>query len=164
MEVCKTIVTRCTKDPKRRRKDGRLAGNVSFYAVSKDGKFAGGSIYPGAKMAVHDGDSAKLVPCDPFIARAPEREALTDSSGGAGAVFVGRVKPTVSRGAVPVGFTHPDRKEHDQRGDARDCQPGPDLERGRIVLGRRAGARPPRPAHLASPRWSGGSRRAGRRP
>src|SRR5262249_3644501 len=52
MEVCKTIVARCTKDPKRRRKDGRLDGNVSFYAVSKDGKFAGGSIYPGARMAV----------------------------------------------------------------------------------------------------------------
>jgi N4-(beta-N-acetylglucosaminyl)-L-asparaginase len=72
MEVCKTIVARCTKDPKRRRKDGRLAGNVLFYAVSKDGKFAGGSIYPGAKMAVHDGDSARLVPCDPLIERTPD--------------------------------------------------------------------------------------------
>ena len=133
MEVCKTIVTRCTKDPKRRRKDGRLAGNVSFYALSKDGKFAGGSIYPGARMAVHDGDSAKLVPCDPFIARAPEREALTDNSGRAGAVFVGWVKPTVSRGCVG-GFHPPDSQEHGQRGDARDCQPGPDLERGGVVL------------------------------
>ena len=60
---------RCTKDPKRRRKDGRLAGNVSFYAVSKDGKFAGGSIYPGGRMAVHDGDSARLIPCDPLVER-----------------------------------------------------------------------------------------------
>jgi N4-(beta-N-acetylglucosaminyl)-L-asparaginase len=73
MDVCKTIVTRCTKDPKRRRNDGQLAGNVLFYALSKEGKFAGGSIYPGARMAVHDGDSARLVPCDPFIERAPER-------------------------------------------------------------------------------------------
>jgi N4-(beta-N-acetylglucosaminyl)-L-asparaginase len=72
MDVCKTIVARCTKDPKRRRKDGRLAGNVIFYALNKEGKFAGGSIYPGAKMAVHDGDSARLVPCDPFIDKAPE--------------------------------------------------------------------------------------------
>jgi N4-(beta-N-acetylglucosaminyl)-L-asparaginase len=73
MDVCKTIVSRCRKDPKRRRNDGQLAGNVSFYALSKEGKFAGGSIYPGARMAVHDGDSARLVPCDPFIERAPER-------------------------------------------------------------------------------------------
>ena len=69
MEVCKTIVTRCTRDPKRRRQDGRLVGNVSFYAVSKDGKFAGGSIYPGGRMAVHDGEQGRLVPCDPLLAR-----------------------------------------------------------------------------------------------
>jgi N4-(beta-N-acetylglucosaminyl)-L-asparaginase len=64
MEVCKTIVTRCTRDAKRRRPDGRLAGNVQFYAVNKAGKFAGGSIYPGGKMAVHDGEQARHVPCD----------------------------------------------------------------------------------------------------
>jgi N4-(beta-N-acetylglucosaminyl)-L-asparaginase len=67
MEVCKTIATRCARDPKRRRPDGRLAGNVSFYAVNKDGKFAGGSIYPGGKMAVHDGEQARLVPCDALL-------------------------------------------------------------------------------------------------
>ena len=42
MEVCKTIATRCSRDPKRRRSDGRVAGTVSFYAVNKAGKFAGG--------------------------------------------------------------------------------------------------------------------------
>ena len=47
--------------------DGKTTFNVSFYAVSKDGKFAGGSIYPGGKMAVHDGDSARIVPCDPLF-------------------------------------------------------------------------------------------------
>ncbi len=73
MEVCKTIVSRCTRDPKRRDKEGRLIGNVSFYAVNKDGKFAGGSIYPGGRMAVHDGDSAKLVACDPLFDKAPGR-------------------------------------------------------------------------------------------
>src|SRR5262249_12845776 len=39
MEVCKLIATRCIRDPKRRRADGRVDGNVSFYAISKDGKF-----------------------------------------------------------------------------------------------------------------------------
>jgi N4-(beta-N-acetylglucosaminyl)-L-asparaginase len=71
MDVCKTIVARCTKDPKRRRKDGRLAGNVSFYALSKDGRFAGGSIYPAGKITVHDGETARAVQCDPFIEKAP---------------------------------------------------------------------------------------------
>ncbi len=71
MDVCKTIAARCTRDPLRRRKDGRLAGNVLFYALTKDGKYAGGSIYPGAKMAVHDGDSARLVPCDSLYDRPP---------------------------------------------------------------------------------------------
>jgi N4-(beta-N-acetylglucosaminyl)-L-asparaginase len=73
MSVCKTIVSRCTRDPKRRDKEGRLLGSVSFYAVNKDGKFAGGSIYPGGKMAVHDGDSAKVMPCDPLFDKAPPR-------------------------------------------------------------------------------------------
>jgi N4-(beta-N-acetylglucosaminyl)-L-asparaginase len=73
MEVCKTIVSRCTRDSKRRDKDGRLIGSVSFYAINKDGKLAGGSIYPGAKMAVHDSDSAKVVICDPFYDKAPSR-------------------------------------------------------------------------------------------
>jgi N4-(beta-N-acetylglucosaminyl)-L-asparaginase len=69
MEVCKTIAARCARDPKRRRKDGRVAGNVSFYAVNKDGKYAGGSIYPGGRMAVHDGESARLVSCDALLER-----------------------------------------------------------------------------------------------
>ena len=67
MEVCKTIVTRSARDPKRRRSDGKVVGNVSFYAVNKDGKFAGGSIYPGGKMAVHDGEQARLVACDALL-------------------------------------------------------------------------------------------------
>jgi len=73
MDVCKTIVTRCERDPRRRAKDGRLIGSVSFYAINKEGKLAGGSIYPGGKMAVHDGDSAKVVPCDPLYDKAPSR-------------------------------------------------------------------------------------------
>jgi N4-(beta-N-acetylglucosaminyl)-L-asparaginase len=73
MEVCKTIVSRCTRDPKRCDKEGRLIGNVWFYAINKVGKLAGGSIYPGGKMAVHDGDAAKLIPCDPLFDKAPGR-------------------------------------------------------------------------------------------
>ena len=51
------IATTSVRDPKRRRPDGKTTFNVSFYAVNKEGKFFGGCIYPGGKMAVHDGDS-----------------------------------------------------------------------------------------------------------
>jgi N4-(beta-N-acetylglucosaminyl)-L-asparaginase len=35
--------------------------------VSKDGKFFGGCIYPGGTMAVHDDDTARVVPCEPLF-------------------------------------------------------------------------------------------------
>ena len=66
METCKRIAATSIRDPKRRRADGKTTFNVSFYALNKDGKFAGGSIYPGGKMAVHDGESGRLVSCDPL--------------------------------------------------------------------------------------------------
>lgn len=56
------------QDPK-----GRPNFDVKFYCVTKDGRFAGGSLWAGAKLAVHDGDSAKLVDCSPlFDEKSPE--------------------------------------------------------------------------------------------
>ena len=46
------------RDPKR-----RPNFDLKFYCVSKDGRFAGASLWSGAKMAVHDGESARLVEC-----------------------------------------------------------------------------------------------------
>lgn len=66
MDACKRIATTSVRDPKRRRPDGKTTFNVSFYAVNKEGKFFGGCIYPGGKMAVHDGDSARVIPCEPL--------------------------------------------------------------------------------------------------
>ncbi len=66
MDACKRIATTSVRDPKRRRLDGKTTFNVSFYAVNKEGKFFGGCIYPGGKMAVHDGDSARVIPCEPL--------------------------------------------------------------------------------------------------
>ncbi len=52
---------------------GRPNFDIKFYAVTKDGRFAGGSMWAGGKMAVHDGDSAKLVDLTPlFDEPAPE--------------------------------------------------------------------------------------------
>jgi N4-(beta-N-acetylglucosaminyl)-L-asparaginase len=66
MDACKRIATTSIRDPKRRKPDGRTTFNVSFYALSKEGKFFGGCIYPGGRMTVHDGDSARVVPCEPL--------------------------------------------------------------------------------------------------
>src|SRR5262245_29375725 len=67
MAACKRIATTSVRDPKRRRPDGKTRFDVSFYAISKEGKFFGGCIYPGGKMAVHDGDTARRVDCEPYF-------------------------------------------------------------------------------------------------
>ena len=46
---------------------GRPNFDVKFYAVARDGRHAGGSLWAGAKMAVHDGESARLVECTPLF-------------------------------------------------------------------------------------------------
>jgi N4-(beta-N-acetylglucosaminyl)-L-asparaginase len=74
MDACKRIATTSVRDPKRRGPDGRTRFDVSFYAISKDGKFFGGCIYPGGKMAVHDGETARLVLCEPLYEKRPPRE------------------------------------------------------------------------------------------
>ncbi len=72
MEVCKTIATRCTRDPRRRRPDGRLLGNVQFYAINKEGKFAGGSIYPGAGWPCTTANRPATFPATPFTKSDPQ--------------------------------------------------------------------------------------------
>ncbi len=62
MEACKRIAAH-TKYPRLRDAKGRPNFDVKFYCVTRDGKYAGASLWAGAKMAVHDGDSAKLVDC-----------------------------------------------------------------------------------------------------
>ncbi len=64
METCKRIATTSVRDPGRRRSDGKTSFGVSFYAVNKKGEYAGGSIYPGGSMAVHDGETARVIGCD----------------------------------------------------------------------------------------------------
>jgi N4-(beta-N-acetylglucosaminyl)-L-asparaginase len=42
---------------------GRPNFDVKFYCVARDGRHAGASLWAGARMAVHDGDAARLVDC-----------------------------------------------------------------------------------------------------
>ncbi|WP_152052181.1 N(4)-(beta-N-acetylglucosaminyl)-L-asparaginase [Tautonia marina] len=62
LEACKQIA-RTNLNPKLRDDQGRPNFDVTFYCVRKDGSFGGASIWSGARMAVHDGDSARLVDC-----------------------------------------------------------------------------------------------------
>jgi N4-(beta-N-acetylglucosaminyl)-L-asparaginase len=73
LEACKRIAatnkSKRLQDPK-----GRPNFDVKFYCLSKGGEFAGASLWAGAKMAVHDGDSARLVDCASLYDEAPPAE------------------------------------------------------------------------------------------
>ena len=62
IEVCRRIAA-SNKLPRLRDAKGRPNFDVKFYCVTKDGRYAGGSLWADARMAVHDGDSARLVNC-----------------------------------------------------------------------------------------------------
>ena len=62
LEACKRIVA-TNRDPRLQDSQGRPNFDVKFYCVSKDGRFGGASLWAGARMAVHDGESARLVDC-----------------------------------------------------------------------------------------------------
>ncbi len=62
LEACKRIAA-TTKSARLRDSKGRPNFDVKFYCVTKDGRFAGASLWAGAKMAVHDGEAARLVDC-----------------------------------------------------------------------------------------------------
>ena len=120
MDVCKTIVRRCTKDPKRRRKDGTLAGNVLFYALTKDGKYAGGSIYPGAGW--------RCTTATPPGSSPATRSSRTAPSGRAEAIPVrrGTARPGGGEGIGRKSGSHPCLPCHRQsRTSTTDLQTGP---------------------------------------
>lgn len=60
LEACKRIAE-TTKAARLRDDQGRPNFQVQFYALAKDGRFGGASLYAGSKMAVHDGDRPRLV-------------------------------------------------------------------------------------------------------
>lgn len=62
LEACKRIVA-TNRNPRLRDAKQRPNFQVKFYCVAKDGRYAGASLWAGAQMAVHDGDSARLVDC-----------------------------------------------------------------------------------------------------
>jgi len=72
IEACKRIAA-TNRNPRLRDGKGRPNFQVKFYCVAKDGRYAGASLWAGAQMAVHDGESARLVDCAPlFDEAAPE--------------------------------------------------------------------------------------------
>jgi N4-(beta-N-acetylglucosaminyl)-L-asparaginase len=65
LEACRRVAA-TTRDPRLRDAKGRPNFQVKYYCVAKDGRYAGASIWAGAQMAVHDGDSARLIDCAPL--------------------------------------------------------------------------------------------------
>ena len=59
--TCKRVVETSTRDPRFRDDRGRPNFNVVFYCLTKDGKYAAAHIHGPASLAVHDGDSARMV-------------------------------------------------------------------------------------------------------
>lgn len=62
IEACRRVVA-TNKSPRLQDAKGRPNFDVKFYCIDKSGRFAGACLWAGAKMAVHDGDSARLVDC-----------------------------------------------------------------------------------------------------
>jgi N4-(beta-N-acetylglucosaminyl)-L-asparaginase len=63
IEACKRVVA-TNRLPRLKDAKGRPNFDVKFYCLGKDGRFAGAALWAGAKMAVHDGDSARHVDCE----------------------------------------------------------------------------------------------------
>jgi N4-(beta-N-acetylglucosaminyl)-L-asparaginase len=62
LEACKRVAA-TNRLPRLRDAKGRPNFDVKFYCVARDGRYGGASLYAGARMAVHDGDTARLVDC-----------------------------------------------------------------------------------------------------
>jgi N4-(beta-N-acetylglucosaminyl)-L-asparaginase len=65
LEACKRIAT-TNRIARLRDSKGRPNFDVKFYCLTKDGRYAGASLWAGAEMAVHDGEAARLVACTPL--------------------------------------------------------------------------------------------------
>jgi N4-(beta-N-acetylglucosaminyl)-L-asparaginase len=74
LEACRRVA-QTNRDKRLQDDKGRPNFDVKFYCVSKSGEFAGASLWAGAKMAVHDGDSSKLVDCTPLYDEPPPPES-----------------------------------------------------------------------------------------
>jgi N4-(beta-N-acetylglucosaminyl)-L-asparaginase len=46
-----------------------LQFDISFYALRRDGEFAGASLWNGAKFAVNDGGASRIEPCTSLLER-----------------------------------------------------------------------------------------------
>ena len=46
-----------------------LQFDLSFYALRRDGEFAGASLWNGHKFAVNDGGQSRIDPCTPLLER-----------------------------------------------------------------------------------------------
>jgi N4-(beta-N-acetylglucosaminyl)-L-asparaginase len=91
--ACRRVVA-TNLNPRLRDSKGRPNFQVKYYCVAKDGRYAGASLWAGAQMAVHDGESARLVDCTPLYDEA-------------GPCLAGRVQRAEERPNSPTHDTAP---------------------------------------------------------
>jgi N4-(beta-N-acetylglucosaminyl)-L-asparaginase len=63
IDALKRVVTVTTRNPRFRDPQGKPNFGVIFYGLTKSGEFAGATLKGPAQMAVHDGESARLIDC-----------------------------------------------------------------------------------------------------
>lgn len=59
--ACRRVAQVCKRNPRFRDASGKLNGTVAFYCLSKSGKFGGAKLGEATGMAVHDGETARIV-------------------------------------------------------------------------------------------------------
>lgn len=62
--AAKRIAQTCTRDPRWRNAEGKLNAGVQFFGLNKEGRIAAASIGKPAQIAIHDGDSARMIDCE----------------------------------------------------------------------------------------------------
>ncbi len=63
--ACKHIIKVTARNPRYRNAEGKPANyGLTFYAVSKDGEFAGANLFGPASFVVHDGEQKRAVECE----------------------------------------------------------------------------------------------------
>lgn len=73
LEACRRVAA-TNLLPRLRDAKGRPNFDVKFYCLAKDGRFAGAALWAGAKLAVHDGQGARLVACAALYDEPPPKE------------------------------------------------------------------------------------------
>lgn len=61
LTACRRVAQVTKRNPRFRDRDGKLNGSLTFHCLTRAGRFGGASLGGPARMAIHDGESARMV-------------------------------------------------------------------------------------------------------